>query len=240
MELTADSFMKQLETHTSPAELKKYQRYFKFDDTHPPKDDQFMGVRMGQVFALAKTYMAMPLDQVEKLLESPFHEARVGGVTIMDFQARDKKTSEEQRRKLFDLYIHRHDRINTWDLVDRSAFYVVGSYLLDKPRDVLYKLVHSKQMAERRTAIVSTGQFVMKAHETDDTFKIAALLVHDKDPLIHKAVGWMLRTAGAVDQQKLLDFLDKHVAAMPPDMFSYAIEKLDASHKTHYKSLRGK
>ncbi len=102
-----------------------------------------MGVRMGQVFALAKEFMEMPPGEIEKLLESPIHEARVGAVSIMDFQARRKNTPEARRKELFDIYLRRHDRINSWDLVDRSAPYVVGGYLLDKPRDILYKLARS-------------------------------------------------------------------------------------------------
>ena len=92
-----------------------------------------MGVRMGQVFALAKEFMDMPPNEIEKLLESPIYEVRVGGVSIMDWQARSKKIPAERKKELFDLYIRRHDRINSWDLVDRSAPYVVGGYLFDKP-----------------------------------------------------------------------------------------------------------
>ena len=118
-DVRAKQFVEQLETYQSAEELKKYHRYFKFDEAD--KNDTFIGVRMGQVFALAKESVDMPLDEVETLLESPIHEARVGAVSIMDFQARSKKTLEPRRKELFDLYIRRHDRINTWDLVDRSA-----------------------------------------------------------------------------------------------------------------------
>ena len=104
--------------------------------------------------------MEMPLDEIEKLLESKIHEVRVGAVSVMDFQARRKKTPESRRQELYNLYLRRHDRINDWDLVDRSAPYVVGSYLFDKPRAVLYKLARSKNIWERRTAIVSTGFFM--------------------------------------------------------------------------------
>ena len=107
---------------------------------------------MGHVFELAKEFMEMPPAEIEKLLESPIHEARAGAVSVMDFQARSKKTSESRKKELFDLYIKRHDRINNWDLVDRSAIYVIGAYLFDKPRDILYKLARSKNIWERRTA----------------------------------------------------------------------------------------
>ncbi len=108
----------------------------------PPNDDseisKIKSVPMGEVFALAKEFMGMSLDEIENLLESPVHEGRVGAVSIMDFEARDKNTSALRRKELFDLYIRRHDLINTWDLVDRSAPYVVGGYLFDKSREILY------------------------------------------------------------------------------------------------------
>ena len=233
--LTAQDFVRALEAHASPAELKKYERSFPM---HRRGDDVFLGVRMGDVFKLAKTSMAMPLDEVERLLENPIHEARVGAVSIMDFQARAKATPARRRKELFDLYIRRHDRINSWDLVDRAALYVVGDYLADKPRDILYELARSPNACERRTAIVSTGRFAMKLGETDDTFRIAKILLDDKDEFVHKATGWMLRVAGDVNRQRLLAFLDEHAARMPAVMLSYAVEKLEGPEKAHYRGLR--
>src|SRR6185503_13567996 len=105
-------FVERLEAYRSPEELKKIQGYFKTGEGQYGEGDEFMGVRMGQIFALAKEFIDMPLDEIEKLLESPIHEARVGAVSVMDWQARGKKTSEDRRKELFDLYIRRHDRIN--------------------------------------------------------------------------------------------------------------------------------
>src|SRR5689334_1025867 len=148
-QLNATEFIEAMKLLQSPVELKKYKRYFEFEEGN--KKDTFIGVRMGEVFALAKEFMSMDLKNVEKLLTSSIHEVRAGAVSIMDFQARDKKTSPIRKKELFDLYIRRHDRINNWDLVDRSAPYVVGGYLFDKPRKVLYKLARSKDPWERRT-----------------------------------------------------------------------------------------
>jgi 3-methyladenine DNA glycosylase AlkD len=175
----------------------------------------------------------MPLDEVEKLLETPVHEVRVGAVSIMDFQARRRKTPESRRKELFDLYIRRHDRINSWDLVDRSAPYVIGSYLIDKPRDILYKLARSKDTWERRTAIVSTGYFIRQG-DVADTFKIAEMLLEDREDLIHKAAGWMLREAGKHDRQELIRFLDKFAATMPRVTLRYAVEHFDKAERQHY------
>ncbi len=201
------------------------------------KGDAIIGVRMGQVFALAKEFMDMPLPEVEKLLESNIHEVRVGAVSIMDFQARSKKTSAERRKELFDLYMKRHDRINTWDLVDRSAIYVVGSYLFDKPRKVLYKLARSKSMPERRTAIVATLYFIGKG-DVDDAFKLAEMMLYDKEDLIHKANGWALRFAGDKDRPQLMNFLDKHAASMPRVTLRYALEHFDKIQRDHYLSMK--
>lgn len=196
-----------------------------------------IGVGMGQIFALAKEFMDMPLNEVEKLLESDIHEVRVGGVSIMDFQARSKKTSDERRKELFDLYIKRHDRINTWDLVDRSAIYVVGSYLFDKPRKILYKLARSKFMPERRTAIVAALYFI-KMGDVDDAFKLAEIMLYDKEDLIHKANGWALRFAGDKDRKMLVSFLDKYAGTMPRVTLRYALEHFDKKQREKYMGLK--
>ena len=235
--LTAKNFMEKLKALQSDEELKKIQRYFKTGKGDYGERDVFIGVRMGEVFALAKTFMEMLPREIEKLLESPVHEARVGAVSIMDFQARSKKTSETRRKELFDLYIKRHDRINNWDLVDRAAPYVVGGYLFDKPRAILYKVARSKNTWERRTAIVSTYFFIRQG-QTDDTFTIAELLLNDKEDLIHKATGGWLREAGKKDKQQLLHFLDKYAATMPRTALRYAIEHLDKKQKDYYLSLK--
>jgi hypothetical protein len=235
--MNAKRFVERLKTHRSPDELKKIQRYFKSGEGEYGEGDEFIGVRMGHVFALAKEFIDMSPEQIEKLLESPIHEVRAGAVSIMDWQARNKKTPEARRKELFDLYMRRHDRINNWDLVDRSAPYVVGGYLFDKPRDILYKLARSKNIWERRTAIVSTYYFVRKG-EVADTFKIAEMLLNDDQDLIHKATGGWLREAGKKDHQRLLSFLDKHAATMPRTALRYAIERLDKKQQDHYLSLK--
>src|SRR5688572_25281144 len=116
---------------------------------------------------------------------------------------------------------------------------VVGTYLINHPRDVLYKLARSKNIWERRTAIVGTGPLIRNG-ETADTFKIAAMLLNDKEDLIHKGTGWMLRTAGGVHRDKLLKFLDKYAATMPRTCLRYALEKFDKNQREHYMSLGSK
>jgi 3-methyladenine DNA glycosylase AlkD len=234
---TAAEFIENLMPLRSAAELKKIQRYFKLGAGEYGEGDEFIGVRMGQLFSLAKEFQDMPPLEIEKLLESPIHEVRVGAVSIMDFQARNKKTSAQRKQELFDLYLRRHDRINNWDLVDRSAPHVIGAYLFDKPRQLLYKLARSKNVWERRTAIVSTWYFIRKG-DVDDTFRLAEVLLSDGHDLIHKAAGGWLREAGKHDRQRLLDFLEKHAARMPRTFLRYAIEHLDKKTRDYYLGLR--
>jgi 3-methyladenine DNA glycosylase AlkD len=228
--LTAKEFIEKLSKFQSTAEAEKNQRYFR-TDTNPK--NKMLGVRMKIIFDTAKEFAQLPLREIEKLLDSPYYEVRMGGVSIMDFKARNKKITEEEKKKLFDLYIDRHDRIDNWDLVDRSAPYVVGGYLNDKPREILIKLAKSKNVWERRTSIVSTYYFIRQGDVTD-TFRIAELLVKDEHDLIQKAVGSWIRHAGGQNKQQLKNFLDKHAASMPRTMLSYAVEKLSKKEKDFY------
>jgi 3-methyladenine DNA glycosylase AlkD len=237
MDLRAGQFIERLEAHRSAEELRKIQRYFKSGKGEYGEGDIFMGVRMGQVFALAKEFIDMPPAEIEKLLESPIHEVRAGAVSIMSKQAARKKTTAIRKKELFDLYIRRHDRINNWDLVDLGASNVVGGYLADKPRDILYTLAQSESLWERRTAILGTLYFIRQG-DLVDTFKVAEILLHDDQDLIHKATGWMLRTAGTKDRQKLVNFLDQHAATMPRTLLRYSIEHFDKEQRAHYMSLK--
>ena len=236
-ELTAKQFIERLKAHQSAEELKKIQRYFKSGEGQYGEGDQFMGVKMGQLFALAKEFSGMSIKEIEKLLESPVHEVRAGAVSIMDKESRDKKIDKSRLKDFFDLYMRRHDRINNWDLVDLGCLYMTGSYLFDKSHAILYKLAKSKNIWERRTAILSTCYFIRKA-DTTDTFTIAEILVNDKEDLIHKATGWMLRFAGDKEPKKLLAFLDKYAATMPRTLLRYAIEKLNKKQRESYLAMK--
>lgn len=177
-------------------------------------DDVILGVRMKAVFDLAKEFAEMPLEQVEELLDSAIHEVRVGAVSVMDKQARGKRTPESRRRALYELYRRRHDRIDHWDLVDRAAPWVVGGYLFDTDHGPLYELARSDYVWERRTAIVSTYYFIRQG-DVEDTFALAEILLDDDGPLMHNAVGSWIREAGRKDEKRLLAFLDEHASTMP-------------------------
>lgn len=234
---SAKQFIERLKKLQSAEELKKIQRYFKSGEGQYGAGDKFMGVKMGSLFKLAIEFNGMPIAEIEKLMESPIHEVRAGAISIMDKESRSKKITEERRKEFYELYMRRHDRVNNWDLVDLGCLYMTGSYLYDKPHTILYKLARSKNIWERRTAILTTCYFLRKG-DTTDTFKIAEMLVNDKEDLIHKATGWMLRFAGDKDKKKLAAFLDKHAATMPRTLLRYSIEKLDKKQKEHYMGLK--
>jgi len=231
MAIDAAQFLERLEALSSPEQLEKKR------NLKSTADDGLMGVRMGHIFELAKEFIDMPPDELEKLLVTPIHEVRVGALSIMDKQARHKKTTASRRKELFDLYIRQHDHINSWDLVDLAAPFVVGGYLHDKSRELLYQLARSENTWERRTAMVSTGYFIRQG-EVDDAFQIAEILINDSEDLIHKAVGWMLREAGKQERQRLISFLDKYAATMPRVALRYSIEHFDEEQRKHYLDMK--
>ena len=200
----------------------------------------FSCVKMGSIFVLGKEFAQMPVPEIEKLMESPVHKIRVGAMSIMGQCAKGKKCTAERLEEFYKLYIRRHDLINDWGLVDLAACYVVGQYLADKPRDILYKLARSKDQWERRTAIVATAHFILKLKQVEDTFRIGEILAHDPEKFLQTGTGWMVRAAGDVDRPRLLAFLDKHAATMPRVLLRYSIEKLDKAQREQYLSFKSK
>jgi 3-methyladenine DNA glycosylase AlkD len=212
-----------LESMASSDVAAQLSRYFKTGEGQYGAGDTFIGVRMGQIFEAAKEFHDLPTEEIEKLLDSPIHEVRAGGVAIMDRQARSKRTPQDRRKDLYELFLRRSDRINNWDLVDLGAPYVVGGYLVDKPRDILYELARSDNLWERRIAIIATLYF-LRHGDVGDALAIAEMLLDDRHDLIHKAAGWVLREVGRRDFAGQLAFLDRHGATMPRTMLRYAIE----------------
>lgn len=231
--MTAAQFVETLSRLKSENELEKVIKFFKGNDGRT----KALGVKFGDVFKTAKAFTEMPLDEINILLDSDYYEIRMGAVSIMDFQAKRKKTSEAQRKALFELYLNRHDRLNNWDFVDRGSYNIIGEYLLDKPRDILYQLAKSDNAWERRTAIVSTYAFI-KRNELDDTFRLAEILMHDESEFINKAVGSWLREAGKKDTERLKAFLNRHAAGMPRVTLRYAIEKFDKATRANYLKMK--
>jgi 3-methyladenine DNA glycosylase AlkD len=190
-----------------------------------------------EIFSLAKEFQNIPVIEVVKLLKDENHNHRIGAVSILDWKARNKKTSIEERKDIYRAYIDNHKWIDDWGLVDRAAPYVVGGYLHDKDKKPLYDLAKSKNPMERRTAIVSTYYFIRK-NEIEDTFKIAEILVYDTDEYVQKAVGSWIREAGKRNEEKLKKFLDKHAPEMPRIILRYAIEKFEKETREYYLNLK--
>jgi 3-methyladenine DNA glycosylase AlkD len=233
---TARAFTARLLALQSDDELRKITRYFKSSEGDYGHGDKFIGVRMSAIFDLAKEFADLPPADIETLLESDIHELRVGALSIMAKQYALKATNDARRKELYELYLRRHDRINNWDLVDLAAKPVIGQYLADKPRAILRKLAKSKNMWERRTAILATLAFI-KRGELADTFAISRTLLADPEDLIHKAVGGMLRAAGDKDKAALVAFLKDRAADMPRTMLSYAIEHFSPAEKARWRAL---
>ena len=232
-DLTAERFVEKLSQSKSDDEFGKVEKYFRGNDG---KTKAF-GVKFGDIFKTAEEFTQMPITEIDILLHSDFYEIRMGAVSIMAFQAKHKRTTAEQKKELFEQYLQRHDRLNNWDFVDRGSYHIIGEYLVDKPREILYQLAKSKNIWERRTAIVSTYAFIKKG-QIEDTFKIAEILLNDTEELINKAVGSWIREAGKKDKTKLIDFLNQFAAVMPRVTLRYAIEKLDKQEKDFYLKLK--
>lgn len=198
------------------------QGFFKTAKGEYGEGDIFLGLTVPQSRQIARNYENLPIKKVAELLHSKIHEERLIALIILVYKF--QKASKEQKKEIFNCYLRNTKFINNWDLVDLSARDIIGGFLFDKPRNILYKLAVSKNIWERRIAIIATYFFIQKG-EFKNTIKISELLLKDKHDLIHKAVGWMLREVGKKDQKILVDFLQKHYKIMPRTMLRYAIEK---------------
>jgi 3-methyladenine DNA glycosylase AlkD len=180
-----------------------------------------------------KKYKILPLDDIQSLLNSEYHESRMAGLLILSGQFNAAK-SEDRRKEIFDFYIKNTAHVNNWDLVDASCRTIVGGYLLDKKdRSILYRLSDSKYLWEERMSIVATWTFI-KHREYADTLTIARKFSSHKHHLIHKAVGWMLREVGKKEKAVLMRFLDKYHQKLPRTTLRYAIENFSQEEKRRY------
>jgi len=214
-------------------------RFFKAFPGGYGEGDKFLGITVPVIRQTARHHRTISLQEIEQLLDSPWHEVRLVGVIIMSDICKSKRTSEELRKALYDLYLRRTDAVNNWDLVDLSCRDVLGGYLMVHPeeRAVLLHLAHSKNIWERRIAMVTTWEFI-RNNQLDDTFTIATELLQDKHDLIHKAVGWMLREAGKRDETRLKVYLTDHISRLPRTALRYAIERLTPEERAHFMKLK--
>jgi 3-methyladenine DNA glycosylase AlkD len=199
-EVTAESIVDELESHADDAERTRTRRRM----TNP--DVPVVGVRMGTVFDLAKAYAALPLAEVDRLLDRDEYEARMVAVAVLDFKARARRIDDDGRRELYELWMRRIDRMGIWDLIDRSAPRVLGRYLLDKPRDPLFALAAAPDVWHRRTAVVAMFT-IIRAGDLDDPLTLCGLLAADPERFVQSALGTALREIGTVDPDRLASFL---------------------------------
>ena len=207
------------------------QRFFKTGKGQYGEGDIFLGIRVPVLRKIAKKFRRISLAEVSKLLESKFHEERL--LSILMLVNLFKSGDEDDQELIYELYLDKTKFINNWDIVDISAGNIVGEFLFEKDKAPLYRLVLSENLWERRIAIVATFYFI-RNDEFDDTLKIAEILFTDKEDLIHKAVGWMLREVGKRVIEIEEEFLEEHYLKMPRTMLRYAIERFPETRRKMY------
>ncbi len=223
---------KDFETLADAGQAAVLHRFFKTGKGQYGQGDIFLGIKVPAQRKLAKEYRDLPINEVITLLQSKIHEHRLTALLILI--QKYQKADQTSKNKIFTLYLKHKKHINNWDLVDLSAPNIVGRYLLDKNREILYKLAKSKSLWDKRIAILATFEFI-KAGDAKDTFRIAEILLKDEHDLLHKAVGWMLREVGKRIGPSIEEtFLQKHYRRMPRTMLRYAIERFTPALKKKY------
>lgn len=227
-------FIQELKKTGNLEKAKNLSWFFKTGKGEYGEGDKFLGITVPKLREISKKYQNLDLKDLQKLLNSKIHEHRLSALMILRMQYSSYvKTSEDKQKEVVQFYLKNTKKINNWDLVDLSCHYILGNWLLDKDREVLYKLANSTNLWEKRIAIISTFAFI-REKQFSDTLKISEILLNDKHDLIHKAVGWALREVGKKDKETEINFLDKHYKAMPRTALRYAIEKFDYKERKHY------
>ena len=223
----------ELKKEENPVQAKLLQRFFKTGKGEYGEGDIFLGIKVPVQRSIAKKHIGLSLPKLQELLESKIHEERL--VSLLILVEKFKKSTELDKANIFNFYIKNSKRVNNWDLVDLSSHCIVGEFLIDKDKKILYNLAESSNLWEKRISIISTFAFIRK-NKFDDALRLAQILLKDKHDLIHKVVGWMLREIGKKDQETLEKFLEKNYKEMPRTMLRYAIEKFpEDKRKTYLK-----
>jgi len=225
----------ELDTYSNNERAKDCKRFFKTDIGEYAYGDKFLGIKAPDIREIVKKYfLELYINEIKEFLYSEYHEHRMFALLVLVYKYKTKRfTTDIQREEIFDFYIKNTKQINNWDLIDITAPHIVGVHLLNKNRDILYKLASSKNLWEKRISIVSTFALINNK-EYDDTLKLADILLKDKHDLIHKAVGWAIRNVGIKDLDTMLNFLNSRYKNMPRTMLRYAIEKLPKDLRQKY------
>jgi len=222
----ASKIKRELEQNADPEKAKFLPRFFQVVPGGYGEGDLFLGVKVPLQRRIArKYYREIPLNEAEKLLQDPFHECRLTALFILCLRFEKARTKKEQA-EIVNLYLRNLSYVNNWDLVDSSAYKILGPYLLDKEKDLLFKLADEEDLWKQRIAIITTFYFIRNGRFTE-TFMLAERYLQHQHDLIHKAVGWMLREISKRDFPAAYGFLIKHYRKMPRTMLRYAIEKFD-------------
>ncbi|MCC6563797.1 DNA alkylation repair protein [Candidatus Uhrbacteria bacterium] len=225
-----------LKTAADPKKAAFLPSFFKTGKGEYGEGDRFIGVTVPKIRGIAREHAKLSLKEIELLLKSPIHEERLLAVIILSNQY--ARAEEKQKEALYRFYLKNAKRVNNWDLVDSSAHKIVGPHLDGKDDKILDALANSKNLWEKRIAIISTFYFIYKG-DCSKTYRIADLLMKDEHDLIHKAVGWMLRETGKRCSEVGLErYLEPRAAKMPRTMLRYAIEKMLPSKRAHYLALK--
>ena len=228
---TLSNLIKDINKLKNPQKAQLLARFFKTGKGEYGEGDVFLGLTVPRQRAIAKKYTKLTLADLQILLNSKFHEYRL--ISLLILTEKYKKADNQEKNKIAGFYLKNTKKINNWDLVDLSAHKILGDYLLDKDKKIIFQLAKSENLWERRISILTTFYFIGKG-EFEDSLKIAEILLNDKHDLIHKAVGWMLREIGKKNIKILTGFLEKYYKRMPRTMLRYAIEKFKESKRKYY------
>jgi Predicted DNA alkylation repair enzyme len=233
--MTAQFILNELLSVADPEKAAFLQRFFKTGKGQYAEGDVFLGIVVPLTRDIVKRSPELPFSEVQVLIDSEYHEARLAGFLLLDKQFKKEKNNKSRQKEIFDFYLQNARKANNWDLVDVTCRDVIGQYLLEteEERDVLYRLAESENLWEQRIAVVSTWTFI-KHKQFDDTFALVEKLINHKHDLMHKAMGWMLREIGKKDKENLTDFLEIHYKQLPRTSLRYAIEHFSPEEKVHF------
>jgi len=235
MSTRLNELRKKIKLHVSPEVAKTMKWFFKTGEGEYGQGDIFAGLKVPTQRTLAREFKDLPLTDLNILLNSPIHEERL--ISLFILVNKYEKGDDQEREIIFSFYLKNRSGINNWDLVDLSAPKIIGKHLLQNDRSLLFKFAVSKNLWERRIAVLSTYEFI-RNNDFETMLKIAEMLLDDNHDLIHKAVGWMLREIGKRDLRREENFLKQHYRKIPRTMLRYAIEKFPESKRKKY--LQGK
>lgn len=239
---TAEAFITEIGKYYDAERVVSALRFFKTEKGGYGEGDQFLGATVPKTRLVCKEFRDLPLAEVQKLLDSPIHDHRLGAVIILANQYKKAKKDPGKRDDIFNLYLKnvRKGRINNWDIVDTSAAYIIGPHEQDGDRQLLFELAHNDSLWHKRVGIISAFWYTYYG-DFGTTMELAEILVNDTHDLIQKAVGWQLREVGKRGGRNLLlHFLDQHAATMPRTALRYAIEHLPPEQRKHYLELKRK